>query len=195
MNTENTTKVWDLPLRIFHWLLVCAFLIAYITEDDFLTLHVWAGYVIAGLLVFRLLWGFIGGKYARFTNFLCSPSTAIAYFKDSLVYKARRYIGHNPAGAIMIVLLLVSLLLTTVTGLAVYGAEENAGPLAIIGMENEGLWEEAHELFANLTVVFVFIHIIGVVFESYLHKENLSKAMLTGYKRKNDHDDLPGKRE
>ncbi len=189
MNTENTIKVWDLPLRIFHWLLVCAFFIAYITEDDFLTLHVWAGYLIAALLVFRFLWGFIGGKYAHFSNFLCSPNTAIAYFKDSLAHKAKRYIGHNPAGAVMIVLLLVSLLLTTITGLAVYGAEDNAGPLAIIGMQNEELWEETHEFFANLTVVLVFIHIMGVAFESYLHKENLSKAMLTGYKRKINHDD------
>jgi len=186
MNVENTIKVWDLPLRIFHWLLVLTFTIAYITEDDFLTQHVWAGYLITGLLIFRFIWGFIGGKHALFSNFLCSPSTAITYFNDTLACRAKRYTGHNPAGAMMIVLLLISLVIATLTGFAVYGADQNAGPLAFIGMENEGLWEEVHEFFANLTLVLVFIHIVGVVFESFVHQENLSKAMWNGYKRKND---------
>jgi len=189
MNINNVVKVWDLPLRIFHWLLVIAFSVAFITEDDFLSLHIWAGYLIAGLLIFRLIWGFSGGKNARFTNFLCRPSKAIAYFKDALALKSKRYIGHNPAGAIMILLLLISLMMTTITGFAVYGAEENTGPLAMISMENEHLWEEAHEFFANATLGLVFIHIMGVIFESFLHKENLSKAMLTGYKRKPDQND------
>lgn len=184
MNTENSIKVWDLPLRIFHWLLVISFSVAFITEDDFLSIHVWAGYLVAGLLIFRLIWGFSGGKYARFTNFLCGPSKAITYFKDAFSLKAKRYIGHNPAGTLMILLLLISLMITTITGFAVYGAEENTGPLAMISMENEHLWEEVHEFFANASLVLVFIHIVGVIFESYLHKENLSKAMLTGYKRK-----------
>ncbi len=190
MNSENTIKVWDLPLRIFHWLLVLAFTIAYITEDDFLTQHVWAGYFITGLLIFRLIWGFIGGKYAQFSHFLCSPSTAITYLNDTLTGKAKRYIGHNPAGAMMIVLLLINLIITTLTGYAVYGADQSAGPLAFISMENEDLWEEVHEFFANLTLVLVFIHIIGVVFESFIHQENLSKAMWNGYKRKNNKDTI-----
>ncbi len=186
MNTENIVKIWDLPLRIFHWLLVIAFAIAYITEDDFLSVHIWAGYVISGLLVFRLIWGFTGGHYARFTNFICRPGESMSYFKNALAFKTKRYLGHNPAGAVMILLLLGSLVIATLTGFAVYGADKNAGPLAMIGMENEALWEEVHEFFANLTLLLVFIHIIGVAFESFLHKENLSKAMLTGYKRIND---------
>jgi cytochrome b len=189
MNTENTIKVWDLPLRIFHWLLVIAFAIAYITEDDFLSVHIWAGYVITGLLVFRLIWGFTGGHYARFANFICRPGESISYFNNALAFKAKRYIGHNPAGAVMILMLLGSLVMTALTGFAVYGAEENAGPLAMIGMENEELWEEAHEFFANLTLALVFVHIMGVALESFLHKENLSKAMLTGYKRKNENEE------
>ena len=188
MNINNTIKVWDLPVRIFHWLLVLAFSIAFITEDDFLSIHVWAGYVIAGLLVFRLLWGFIGGEYARFSNFLCSPSDSVTYLKNMFLDKPKRYIGHNPAGSAMIVLLLVSLIITTVTGFAVYGAEENAGPLASIGMQNEELWEETHEFFANAVFLLVIIHIIGVVFESLQHKENLVKSMINGYKRSIDND-------
>lgn len=109
MELQALIKVWDLPLRLFHWLLVAGFFVAYLTEDDLLTVHVWAGYLVTGLLVFRLVWGFIGNDYARFSSFLCSPAKSIAYFKDLLALKTQRYIGHNPAGAAMIVLLPVSL--------------------------------------------------------------------------------------
>lgn len=178
-------KVWDLPLRIFHWLLVIAFFVAYLTEDELLTVHVWAGYLVAGLLVFRLLWGFVGGQYARFANFLCPPAESIAYLKDLIGGKATRYIGHNPAGAAMIVLLLVSLVITVATGLAVYGADQGAGPLAFIGNSHEKLWEEVHEFFATTTLVLVIVHVIGVAVESFIHRENLARAMLHG--NKTDH--------
>ena len=184
MKTDELIKVWDLPLRIFHWLLVAAFFIAYMTEDELLTLHVWAGYLVGGLLVFRILWGFVGNEYARFANFLCRPTTSIAYLKDLINGKAKRYIGHNPAGAAMIVLLLLSLLMTVATGLAVYGADKGAGLLAFIGNSHEEFWEEIHELFANFTVVLVIVHIIGVAVESVIHRENLARAMLHGNKKR-----------
>jgi cytochrome b len=188
MNTQNlqdTTKVWDLPLRIFHWLLVSGFFIAYFTEDELLPVHVWAGYIIFALLLFRLIWGFVGGnEYSQFRNFLCSPSQSFAYLKDLIALKSVRYLGHNPAGAAMIVLLLLSLLLTTLTGFAVYGADQGAGPLAFIGNTNEKTWEELHEFFANFTVLLVLVHILGVAVESYIHRESLPKAMLDGYKKR-----------
>ena len=183
MNTQELVKVWDLPLRIFHWLLVAGFFIAYLTEDDLLTIHVWAGYSVAGLLLFRLIWGLIGNKYARFSSFLCSPAKSIAYVRDLAALKTERYIGHNPAGAAMIVLLLFSLLLTVLTGLAVYGADQAAGPLAAIGSSNEKMWEEVHEFFANFTLLLVVVHVIGVAVESYIHRENLARAMVTGSKK------------
>jgi len=186
MNTHELCKVWDLPLRIFHWLLVAAFFIAYLTEDDLLTVHVWAGYSVFGLLLFRLVWGFIGNQYARFSNFLCKPADAAGYVKDLIASKAKRYLGHNPAGAVMIVLLLTGLLMTTLTGFAVYGADQGAGPLAGIGSGGEKRWEEAHELFANLTLLLVFMHIFGVAVESYIHRENLVKAMWHGHKKSAD---------
>ena len=120
---QNKVLIWDLPIRVFHWLLVAAFIVAYISEDDFLTIHVWAGYLIAGLLIFRLVWGFIGNRYARFSNFICPLVESSNYFKDVIALKAKRYLGHNPAGALMIVLLLISLLLTALSGFAVYGAD------------------------------------------------------------------------
>jgi len=189
MTTQELIKVWDLPLRIFHWLLVAGFFVAYLTEDDLLTVHVWAGYLVAGLLVFRLLWGFIGNQYARFSTFLCSPAKSLAYVKDLVTLKTKRYIGHNPAGAAMIVLLLVSLLMTVITGFAVYGADQAAGPLAAIGPRHEKLWEEVHEFFANFTLLLVVVHVIGVVVESYIHRENLARSMVKGYKKADDHAD------
>lgn len=183
MNSQKLVKVWDLPLRIFHWLLVIGFFVAYLTEDELLTVHVWAGYLVFALLIFRLIWGFVGNTYARFANFLCSPAQSIAYLKDLTALKARRYLGHNPAGAAMIVLLLVSILMTTLTGFAVYGADQAAGPLAAIGAEHEKLWEEVHEFFANFSIVLVVAHILGVAVESYIHKENLARAMVHGYKK------------
>jgi cytochrome b len=181
---QTVIKVWDLPLRIFHWLLVVAFFVAYFTEEDFLTVHIWAGYLIIGLLAFRLVWGFYGNSYARFGQFLCPPAASVAYVKDVLAKASRRYIGHNPAGALMIVLLLASLAATTLTGLLVYAADQNAGLFAgMVATGSKALWEETHEFFANFTVLLVLAHIAGVIFESVLHQENLARAMVTGEKR------------
>ncbi|NOT86097.1 MAG: DUF4405 domain-containing protein [Methylococcaceae bacterium] len=183
MNTSPVIKVWDLPLRLFHWLLVAGFFTAYFTEDELLDLHVIAGYLVFGLLLFRFIWGFSGNQYARFSNFLCPPQQSLAYIKDLINHSAKRYIGHNPAGAAMIALLLLSLLLTSLTGFAVYGADQAAGPLAAIGAAHEKFWEELHEFFANFTLLLVIVHIIGVVIESWIHRENLAKAMLHGFKK------------
>ena len=184
MKSQELVKVWDLPVRIFHWLLVAGFVVAYLTEDELLTVHVWAGYLVFGLLLFRLVWGFIGSDYARFSNFLCSPVKTVIYVKDVVALKAKRYLGHNPAGAAMIMLLLISLLITSITGFAVYGADQGAGPLAnMAGSSNKELWEEVHEFFANFTLLLVFLHIAGVVVESLIHRENLAKAMWHGYKK------------
>ena len=183
MNNQELIKVWDLPLRVFHWLLVAGFFIAYLTEEELLNVHVWAGYTVAGLLVFRLIWGFVGNEYSRFSGFLCSPMKSVNYLKDLAALKTKRYIGHNPAGAAMIVLLMISLLCTVLTGFAVYGADQAAGPLASIGSGNEKMWEETHEFFANFTLLLVFLHVVGVAIESYIHRENLARAMVNGYKK------------
>ncbi len=181
--------VWDLPLRIFHWLLVVAFTVAYLTEDDWLIVHVWAGYLIIALLLFRIVWGFTGGHYAKFKQFLCSPSTSINYLKQVNALTAKRYLGHNPAGALMIILMLSALLLTTLSGLIVYAADQGAGPFAgMIASTYEETWEEVHEFFANFSMLLIIIHLSGVIFESFVYKENLTKSMWTGYKTKRDDD-------
>lgn len=184
MEAPKLVKVWDLPLRIFHWLLVAGFFVAYLTEEDLLDVHVWAGYLVLGLLIFRLLWGFVGNDYARFSSFLCSPIRSCVYVKDAIALKSRRYLGHNPAGAGMIVMLIISLFMTVSSGLAVYAADQNLGPLAgMVGSSQEELWEEAHEIAANFTLLLVFLHVVGVAFESVIHSENLVKAMWNGYKK------------
>lgn len=185
MESPQLIKVWDLPLRIFHWLLVAGFFIAYLTEDELLNVHVWAGYLVLALIIFRLIWGFISNnEYARFTNFLCSSAKSFAYLKDVIALKANRYLGHNPAGAAMIAMLIVSLLITVASGLIVYAADQNLGPLAgMVDTSNEKFWEEVHEIAANSTLALIFVHVAGVIFESVIHRESLVKAMLNGYKK------------
>jgi len=127
-----TVKVWDPIVRIGHWTLVIAFFTAYFTEDEFMTQHIWAGYVVAGVVLFRIFWGFIGSEHARFKDFIYSPSMIIAYLKSLAQRKPKHYLGHNPAGGIMVIALLASLCVTVYSGLALYAVEENAGPFATI---------------------------------------------------------------
>jgi len=185
MSTQ--VKVWDPLLRSFHWILASSFLIAYFTEEDLLTAHVWAGYTVLAMLAFRLVWGFTGPRHARFSNFLFSPKKAIAYLKDTVYMRAKRYVGHNPAGAVMIFVMIFSLLATSITGLMVYAADEQAGPLAMwlgtVSGSWEDIFEETHEFFANFTLFLIVLHLIGVAMESLIHKENLVRAMITGYKQ------------
>jgi cytochrome b len=189
MTESSQIKVWDPFVRFFHWALVSAFTIAYITEEDFLTVHSWAGYLILSLLCIRFVWGFIGTRYARFSDFAYSPENIIQFLKDTLRLSAKRYLGHNPAGGAMIFLLMSSLLLTTASGVILLGAEEHAGPVAYWFVQPESMWadilEEVHEFLANFTVFLVFIHIAGVLVESLIHKENLASSMVTGFKAKN----------
>jgi len=186
MQTNSTVKVWDPVVRVFHWTLVATFLIAYVTEEDFLSLHVWAGYLLLAAIAVRLIWGFIGTRHARFNDFVTSPLTAVRYIKDTLSLKAKRYIGHNPAGGWMIIVMLISLIATGSTGLLLYGAEEHAGPLAGLFTVSSDAWknplEEIHEFLANFTVFLVVIHLGGVLLESVIHKENLVSAMINGEK-------------
>lgn len=127
-----TVKVWDWLVRIGHWTLVLAFFTAYLTEDDFLTLHAWAGYVVGIYLCLRILWGFIGSQHARFRDFVYSPTKIIGYLRTLAAGKPQHYIGHNPAGGAMVLALLTSLIITTYTGLKLYAVEKNKGPLAFI---------------------------------------------------------------
>ncbi len=180
----HTIKVWDPLVRIFHWSLVLFFFIAYLSEDEFEPLHVWAGYSVAALVTFRLLWGLIGTRHARFSDFVQSPRGVWNYLVAIPAGKARRYIGHNPAGGAMVIALLLALTGTVVFGMATLGADENAGPLAgtWLASFNDHTLKEIHEFFANSTLALVFLHVAGVLFSSLHHRENLVRSMIHGRK-------------
>jgi len=181
MPTE--VAVWDPFVRVFHWTLVVAFTVAYLIEEP-LIVHVWAGYVVAGLVLARIVWGFVGPPHARFSDFVYGPATALSYVRDLLLLRGKRYLGHSPAGGYMVILLLVMLSATGIMGLIVYGGEEQAGPLAgMVSKATAEQFEEWHELFANLTLALILLHIAAVIFASFAHRENLVRAMVTGRKR------------
>ncbi|MEF8725260.1 MAG: cytochrome b/b6 domain-containing protein [Candidatus Accumulibacter delftensis] len=202
MRIVDTTEVpvWDPLVRLFHWTLFISFCAAWFTEGELFEglqdrlsgewlqlVHIWAGYTIAGLLVFRVLWGFVGPRYARFSDFVYRPGIVLAYVRDVLTLRARRTLGHNPAGGAMIVALLLGLTATIVTGLALYGADKGLGPLAAMLAESSDAAidtiKEAHEVATNFTLLLVAGHLLGVVWETLLHRENLVRAMITGRKR------------
>jgi len=183
---QNEVKVWDPFVRIFHWSLVLTFTVAYVTGEDLEVLHNNAGYAVLGLVLLRIVWGFVGTRHARFRDFVYPTAEVRGFLRDTLRQRAQRYLGHNPAGGAMVVVMLLSLIITTVTGIAFLGAEDSAGPLAMFAGSPEWsreMLEEVHEFFANLMVLLVVVHIIGVLVESRLHHDNLVKAMFSGRKR------------
>lgn len=187
MIDNGQTRVWDPLVRIFHWLLVVAFFTAYFVEPEDSPIHVLAGYTVLGLVLVRLVWGFVGSEHARFSDFVYRPSVVLRYLADTVRFRAKRYLGHSPGGGAMVIALLIALLATTVSGLMVYGAEEHAGPLASwmagVSEQGEDTLEEVHETLANVTLALVLLHVIGVVVASLSHRENLVRSMFTGRKR------------
>ncbi|WP_122951539.1 cytochrome b/b6 domain-containing protein [Bathymodiolus thermophilus thioautotrophic gill symbiont] len=126
---ENDIKVWDVLIRIFHWSLVVSFFIAYVPEEESLW-HIYSGYTVLALIIFRMIWGIVGSKYAQFSSFSYSPINALSYLKEWVDGKPKRYIGHNPAGGLMVIALLASLFVVTISGLKIYAIEEGKGPLS-----------------------------------------------------------------
>jgi cytochrome b len=122
--------VWDPLIRIGHWTIVLAFAAAYMSGEDLLTVHVWAGYIVGAVVLIRVSWGFIGPSRARFTDFVYAPGAVLAYLGNLLRSRAVHYIGHSPAGGAMVVALLAMLVATVVTGVMTLGAEKQTGPLA-----------------------------------------------------------------
>ncbi|MFX0540994.1 cytochrome b/b6 domain-containing protein [Roseovarius sp. S4756] len=193
---EAEIQVWDPLVRIFHWSLVGAFTLAWLTADEWQTTHEIAGYVVAGLVAFRLVWGLVGSRYARFGQFLRGPAATLGYLRAMLGRRERRYLGHNPVGAAMIAALLFTLLATAFTGWLM----EDPDRIALLpdlpqivapayadegrtGGSGEDALEEVHEALANLLLLLVALHVAGVLLASFRHRENLARAMVTGDKR------------
>ena len=169
---KSRILVWDLPLRVFHWLLVVTFAGAFLTAESerVRDLHVALGYTFAGLLAFRLVWGLVGSRYARFSSFAYGPKAVLAYLGSLLTRRPARRVGHNPAGSWVIYAIVALGLVIAASGHAVY---EDLG----------GEWiESLHEGAANALLALVVFHVAGVVVSSLAHRENLAAAMVTGYK-------------
>ena len=174
MSQPETTKilVWDAPTRLFHWLMVLSFAGAYITSEGerWRLVHVTLGYTMGGLLAFRIVWGLVGTRYARFSNFVRGPQAVMAYLRSLHDRSPQHFIGHNPAGAVAIVLLIVTGTVIVASGWATYN-------------EVGGEWlSELHELAGNAMLLIVGAHIAGVAIATYLHRENLARSMVTGTK-------------
>ena len=171
-DTDNQILVWDAPVRVFHWLLVLSFTGAYLTAESehWRLAHVTLGYTMGGLIVFRLLWGFVGTRYARFSNFVRGPAAVLQYLRSLPSRAPEHHIGHNPAGALAIVLLLLAGAIIVATGWASYN-------------DVGGEWlSKLHEVAANAMLAVVGVHIAGVALSSWLHRENLVRSMVTGTK-------------
>lgn len=169
--TQNVF-VWDAPVRLFHWLMVICFAGAYVTAESeyWRLLHVSLGYTMAGLVGFRIIWGVIGSRYARFSAFVRGPSAVVRYLRSIVRGRPEHHTGHNPAGAWAIVALLLLTLAVAASGWATYN-------------DIAGEWlEELHEVVANLMLAIIGVHVAGVLLGSWLHGENLVAAMISGRK-------------
>jgi cytochrome b len=167
--------VWDLPIRIFHWLLAAAFPLAWVlavTSDDesrAFAVHGLLGLFIAALVAFRLVWGLVGTRYARFDAFATRPAALVAYLRSVLGGPAREYVGHNPASSFTTWAMLVLLVGLVGTGL-------------LLGRGNESV-EDLHEIFAHAMLALVGIHVLGVVLHTIRHRDPITLGMIDGRKR------------
>jgi cytochrome b len=179
-NTAETAEtgtprvlIWDWPVRVFHWLAVLCFAGAWLSAESerWHLVHISLGYTLGGLVAFRVIWGLIGSRYARFSAFVRGPARVRAYLASLLAGRPEHHAGHNPAGAWAILALLGSISVTVGTGWAV---EQDLMPSG---------FDDLHEAVATGLMVLAGVHVAGVILGSWLHRENLVGAMLTGRKR------------
>lgn len=170
--SKSRILVWDFPTRTFHWLLVVSFAGAYVTAEveRLERFHFLFGYTAAGLVVFRLLWGLIGSHHTRFSSFPFSPRATLDYARSLFGPAPQRFIGHNPLGSWSVVLLLATQGLVFATG------------LGALWIQNHDFVADLHEGMAAAALALVAVHVTAVLLSSLLHRENLTRAMITGYK-------------
>jgi cytochrome b len=181
MQTSSVTKrVWDPFVRLFHWSLVLGMAAAWVTSSSRGDTHQWIGLAIGVLLAARILWGFVGTHYARFSQFIRGPSATFEYLISILTGSERRYLGHNPAGAAMIVCLLLAIAATVTTGWL----------MTTDTYYGDDMMQALHSLCAYGVIGLAIVHVFGVIQASRHHHENLVKAMLTGEKRGAEADDI-----
>lgn len=179
-------KVWDLPVRLFHWALVASFVGAFVTNRlgvSYFKYHVWCGYSVIVLVSFRLIWGVVGTHHAKFKNFLKGPAAIAAYMRDLARGRDARYAGHNPLGALMVVTLLATLGVQAVAGLFANDEIFNAGPFAaLVSKEGSLRLTGLHKTLFYWIAAAVALHVGAVLLHVFVKDENLVRAMITGKK-------------
>jgi cytochrome b len=179
-------QVWDLPVRVCHWLLVAAFITSYVTNRlgvSYFKYHVWSGYTVIVLVAFRMVWGLVGTRHARFRNFVRGPVRTVRYAAGWLRGEAHHHAGHNPLGAWMVVALLVALLVQATSGL--FGNDEiiNVGPLyGFVTNETSLALTSLHRNLFYWLLGAAIVHVLAVIAHRLFKKENLVAAMFTGKK-------------
>jgi cytochrome b len=209
----KTVKVWDIFIRFFHWSLVLSIIAQLVTAEANTGVHVIIGYFIVFLLLARIFWGFVGSKHARFVDFIYPPKEVFSYLSDLIKRKPTHYLGHNPAGGAMVVALLLVLSFTVFAGLKTLGIRGKGPlahlDVHMVGTvcadedevdhqgrfsgdahhehdgtgPHQGFWKETHEVSVGVLLALAAIHVAGVLVSSYVHKENLILAMITGVKK------------
>lgn len=169
--SNGTIKVWDPLLRILHWILAGSIAVTFVTGDEAMTVHLWAGLAALGVVITRVAWGLVGPRHARFGDFVPTPGEALRYLRQLLSGRAGHYEGHNPAAGAMVIALWLLVLAVVASGLATLG-----------GSGGE-LLEELHEVLAWTLLGLIGLHIGGVVFSSLAEGQNLARAMITGRKK------------
>jgi cytochrome b len=185
---QTKARVWDVPVRVSHWLLALCVLAAWLTRDPRLAdLHAAAGYCALILVAFRIMWGFAGTRHARFADFAYPPRAAFTYLADSLRGRARHYTGHNPAGSWSVYLLLAGVFLVCATGVIAIGSMFGMGPLPVVlAPAAIDTLREAHEWLAWILLAVIAVHVAGAIGSSVVHRENLVAAMFSGRKLLHD---------
>lgn len=181
---QTKARVWDVPVRVSHWLLALCVLAAWLTRDPRLAdLHAAAGYCALILVAFRLVWGFAGTRHARFSDFTYSPRAALGYLNDSLRGRARHYTGHNPAGSWSVYMLLAGVFAVCATGVVAIGSMFGMGPFrAPLSPAAIDALRESHEWIAWILLAVIAVHVAGAIASSVVHRENLVAAMFSGRK-------------
>lgn len=182
----NKILVWDLPLRLFHWSLVLLVVTSFVSAKiggNAMQIHMLSGYAVLALLLFRLLWGFLGGTHARFASFVRSPLAVIAYLRGMKRSDAEQHLGHNPAGAWSVILMLLALLAQAATGLFANDDIATEGPLAkLVSKALSDRLTGVHHLNVKLLLALVGMHLAAIAFYFFYKRENLVKPMITGFK-------------
>ena len=194
----RTVKIWDLPIRLFHWLLVALFLFSFLSgklKGNWMEWHMYSGYTILALVVFRILWGFAGSTHARFSSFLAGPAAGLRFAKKLLSKAPVHVAGHNPIGGWMVIVLLLSLLLQAGTGLFANDDISIEGPLyKFVSKEMSDRLTTIHYYNFNVMFFLALAHVAAVVFHVFVKKENLVSAMITGTRNLDAATEVPAAR-